>query len=58
VISVFSVFNAKHFPFDCDLLPDKRLAYARNVMRMKLSSRLPVVHLPALAASTRQTSED
>jgi hypothetical protein len=58
MVSVFSVFNAKHFPFDCDFFPDERLAYARNVIRMKLSSGLPVVHLPALSASTRQSSQN
>ena len=58
MVSIFSVFNAKHFPFDCDFLTDERLAYARNVKRIKLSSGLPVVHPPALAASAHQTSED
>jgi hypothetical protein len=58
MVSIFSVFNVKHFPFDCNFLPDERLAHARNIIRIKLSSGLPIVHLPALAASTHQTSED
>lgn len=58
MVPVFSVMNANYFPFDCDFLPDEWLAFARKVMRMELSGRLPVVHLPTLAASASQTSDD
>ena len=58
IVPDFSVMNANYFPFDCDFLPDEWLALARNVMRMELSGRLPVVHLPAFATSAPQTSDD
>ena len=60
MVTVIAILDAKHLPFNCDHLPDKWLAFTRNVMRMKLSGRLPVVQLPAFceAASGSETCKD
>ena len=43
MVTVIAILDAKHLPFNCDHLPDKWLTFTRNVMRMKLSGRLPIV---------------
>ena len=43
MVAVIAILDAKQLPFNCDHLPDIWLAFTRNVMRMKLSGRLPIV---------------
>jgi len=52
MVAVITVVNVKQLPFNCDHLPDKWPAFARNVMRTKLSSRLTIIHLQAFYEST------
>jgi len=58
VVPVIAILDVKQLPFNCDHFPDKWLAIPRNVMRMKLSGRLPIVQLPAFCATACETCED